>query len=101
MFPEPDVQVLMEVVGVKVQANWRAIGSGLGLKDYQLDTIQQNHQHSVTFVQDCMSDVFSRWHDAQSSEYSWKNLAKVLMVDREDLLPEIHDKLSTKYYVVH
>ena len=97
------MRVLMEVVGVKVQANWRAIGSGLGLKDYQLDTIQQNHQHSVNFVQDCMSDVFSRWRDAQSSEYSWRNLAKVLMVDRKDLLPEIQKELSTKYnyFVVH
>ena len=96
-FPEPDLPVLMEVVGVRVQANWRAVGSGLGLKDYQLDTIQQNHQRSVHFVQDCMSDVFSRWRDTQSSEYSWRNLVKVLMVGNEGLLPEIYAELSAKY----
>ena len=96
-FPEPDLPVLMEVVGVRMQANWRAVGRGLGLKNYQLDTIQQNHQHSVHFVQDCVSDVFSRWRDTQSSEYSWRNLAKVLMVGSEGLLPEIHTELSAKY----
>ena len=33
------------------------------------------------------------------SIYSWRNLAKVLMVDREDL-PEVHNELTAKYYVV-
>ena len=89
----------MEVVGAQVAALWRAIGCGLGLKNNQLDVIEQSFK-GPTAVQDCMRQVFSRWHDGETSEYSWKKLAEVLCSDpvgKQGLLPDIHTQLKEKY----
>ena len=84
---------------MRVQTKWRDIGLGLGLKKPQLDTIQETHRGSVNAVQDCMTDVFSRWDDGQTSEHSWKKLAEVLssqLVGLPGLLPELHAILTAE-----
>ena len=89
----------MEVVGAQVAARWSAIGCGLGLENSRLEEIEQSSQ-GPTAVQDCMRHVFSRWYDGETSEYSWKKLAKVLCsypVGKQGLLPDIHTKLKEKY----
>ena len=91
---------LVEIVGVTVQSKWRAVGLRLGLDEPQLDTIQQTHQGSVNSVQDCMTDVFAKWYEGNTSEYSWRNLAEVLcsqMVNMPQILGDIHAKLISKY----
>lgn len=86
----------MEIVGVHVQDKWRSIGLQLGIKQRELDIIQQSQKGSVTITQDCMTEVFARWRDNRTSEYSWRMLAKVMcssLVKMQGLLPRIHSEL--------
>ena len=99
-FPKPELADLVEIVGVTVQSKWRAVGLRLGLDEPQLDTIQQSHQGSVNSVQDCMTSVFTKWCEGNTSEYSWRKLAEVLCsqtVNMPQILGDIHAKLISKY----
>ena len=99
-FPAPNLCLLMEVVGVNVQAHWRDIGLGLGLKDQDLDLIQENNKHGVNPIQDCMRQVFVEWHSGATTTYSWKVLASILcskMVNKPGLIPDIYSKLADEY----
>ena len=54
-------------------------------------------------MQDCIRRVFTKWHDGETCEYSWKKLAEVLCsatVNKQGLLPDIHAKLMAKYIPV-
>ena len=95
-FPKPELIDLLEVVGVDVQVQWRQIGLGLGVKTPELDAIQQTHRGAVDPELDCITQVFTRWHDGVTSEYSWRKLAEVLcspLVKKEVLLKDMHSKL--------
>lgn len=98
-FPKPKLVDLLNLVGVDVQVHWRQIGLGLGLKPPELDAIQQKHRGAVNSELDCITEVFSKWHDGKTSEYSWKKLAEVLcspLVNQKHLLAGTHAKLSPK-----
>lgn len=86
-------------MGVDVQTEWRSIGLGLELKQPELNAIQMANRGSLHPDLDCITQVFTRWHDGATSEYSWKKLAEVLcsrVVGREGLLEDMHAKLSNK-----
>lgn len=71
--------------------NWREIGLGLGVRPADLDVIAEDSP------QQRISQVFTKWHDGGTSEYSWKKLTEVLCspsVDKKGLLIDIHAKLS-------
>ena len=86
----------MNIAGVKLKAKWRDVGEGLGIEQHELDAIQENTKGGVDPAQECMRKVFSKWHNAMTSDYTWKNLAEVVMshtVDMKPLLKKMHDEL--------
>ena len=90
---------MLELVGVKLQIQWRQIGLGLGLKQPELDVIQQTNRNSINAELDCITRVFDRWHDGVTSEYSWKKLAEVMcspLLMKQGMLADMHSKLSKK-----
>lgn len=87
----------MNHVGYKVSAKWQPIGSGLGLSQNDLSTIQLNHAGNPQAAQACMRVVIQQWYSAETSEFSWQNLADVLVsaeVNERRAVRELHEKLS-------
>ena len=85
----------MNHVGYKVSAKWRPIGSELGLSENDLSTIQLNHAGNPQAAQACMRVVIQEWYSAETSEFSWQNLANVLIsVNERRAVRELHKKLS-------
>ena len=87
--PPPTLALLMEAVGVDVQAEWENVGLGLGLEQSTLDTIRSDCGRDASR---CMRNVFTQWKNSVSSEYSWRNLAVVLCsrtLNKAGLLPQI------------
>ena len=77
----------MKIVGVDVQAEWEVIGLELGLEPSTLNNIAYDNGRESSA---CMRRVFTKWHDGETSEYSWRQLAEVLCqktVDKKGLLP--------------
>ena len=90
----------MSIVGAEVRAKWRAIGLGLGVKEHDLDAIQENNKGGIDPAMSSMMQVFQKWRDGMTSEYSWKKLAEVLcspLVDGRRILEEMHTKLTKMY----
>lgn len=80
-----------------MSAKWQSIGSGLGLSENELLTIQLNHAGNPQAAQASMRTVIQQWYSAETSEYSWRNLANVLMseaVNERRAVRELHEKLS-------
>ena len=99
-FPKPELVQLLDFVGVNVLVHWRQIGLGLGVKPPDLDAIQQKNRGAVNPDLECITEMFTKWHDGVTSEYSWKNLAEVLCsprVNQKHLLAGTHAKLSGKH----
>ena len=99
-FPKPELVQLLDYVGVEVLVHWKQIGLGLGLKSPELDAINDKNRGAVDPGLNCITEVFTRWHDGMTSEYSWKNLAEVLCsprVKQKHLLAGTHAKLSGKH----
>ena len=99
-FPEPELIHLLEVVGVDLQARWRIVGLTLGLNQSTLDAIQQTYRGSVDSELECMTRVFSTWHDGATSEYSWKKLAEAMcspLLNKQGLLQEMHERVTRLY----
>ena len=95
-FPKPELFLLMEHVGAELQAEWKSIGLGLGLKDQDFEIIKANNKSTLEYI----SKVFVMWHDRETSEYSWQKIAEVLcykIVSKQSILSDIHAKLSSKY----
>ena len=87
--PQPQLKDLMEIVGVDLQAEWESVGLGLGLEQSTLDAIRKDCPADSSA---CMRRVFAKWDDSQTSEYSWKKIAKVVCsrtVNKPNLLPQM------------
>ena len=92
--PPPKLRDLVEVVGVDVQAVWRDIGLGLGLCHAALEAIETNCRGQT---KSCITEVFTKWCEGNTSEYSWKNLAEVLCrrtIKKPGLLSDMFDKIK-------
>ena len=88
----------MELVGVKVQADWEKVGLGLGLEQSTLNTVRVDCSDSYS----CMSRVFDKWCNS-SSEYTWKKLAEVLCsrtVNRQGLLPDLLNSIQSEMLTI-
>ena len=72
------MSLLMNLVGCNVKHKWREIGSGLGVTEADLTSIQAEEAGKDDSIQHCMRRVFRKWEAARTSEYTWQNLAKVL-----------------------
>ena len=95
---DPDLNDLMEYVGVDLQDKWEAIALGLGIE--RINAIKKNHQGAPDFAQDCMREVFYEWKSNGPGEYSWKNLAAVLRskkVGKSKHLKYLYTELSKKF----
>lgn len=80
-----------------VSAKWQAIGSQLGLSENDLQTIMLNHAGQSQAANSSMREVIHKWHSAETSEFSWQNLANVLMsvaVNERKEVRLLHEKLS-------
>ena len=89
----PTLRLLMNVVGVDVEADWDKVGLELGLESSTLDSINRSYSQDLSR---CMRRVFIVWHESQSSEYSWKKLAEVLCsrtVNKLHLLPKMLERI--------
>ena len=80
----------MNCVGHKVTAKWRPIGEGLGLGGNDLNTIQIDSAGKPNLAQHALGEVFQLWYSAETSEYSWQNLANVLES------PAVKEKLAVR-----
>ena len=90
----------MNYVGHKVTAKWRPIGEGLGLDANDLDTIQSDHAGKPNSAQHALGEVFQLWYSAETSDYSWQNLANVLespTVREKPAVRELHNILSQQH----
>jgi hypothetical protein len=97
-FPTPRLKDLIEIVGVKLQADWRKTGLRLGLDHSVLKSIKRDFGNDDALS--CMTEVFSVWHDSQTSNYSWKTLAKELCsetMNKPGLLPHMLSCLTKLY----
>jgi len=77
-FGKPSMSLLLNLVGCNVKHKWREIGTGLGVKEADLTSIQAEEANKTDATQRCMRRVFSKWESAMTSEYTWQNLANVL-----------------------
>ena len=57
---------------------WWLVGTGLQVREGELNAIQAQHAAMPNGQQHCFRAVFSKWHDGLTSEHSWKKLLKVL-----------------------
>ena len=79
---------------------WRDIGLGLGFKGWELNNIYAANCHGLDPPQACMTEVFIQWNSAETSEYSWKKLAEVLVspgVNEKNILDHMYQELNKKY----
>ena len=77
-----------------VQGIWKNVGLGLGLDDKALGAIEVNYRGNTN---SCMMEVFTQWHDADTSVYCWRKLAEVLClraVNKQGLLPAMLDRIN-------
>ena len=89
----PILKLLMSAVGVDVQADWDKVGLELGLEPSTLESINRSYSQDLSR---CMIQVFTVWHQSQTSEYSWKKLAEVLcsrIVNKPYLLPKMLERI--------
>ena len=95
-FPAPELNDLMRRVSDPLKCKWQDIAGGLGVGN--LNNIHSAHGKAVDPDGDCMRDVFGKWKSQRTSEYSWKKIAEVLSLLKEnDLLVKLHEFLSKKY----
>lgn len=95
-FGEPELRELMSLIGYRVSAKWRDIGSELGLTESDLDIIMANVAGSPNQVQAAMRGVFQRWHAAETSQFSWQTLANALSsaaISEQAAVRDLHSKL--------
>ena len=92
----------MNLVGCNVKNKWREIGSGLGVKEADLTSIQAEEAGKTDSIQNCMQRVFQKWESTMSSEFTWQNLANVLNspdVNEKAAVKDLHKSLvSSKMY---
>ena len=96
-FPAPELVDLLEMVGMDLRAQWKDVGTKLGLPQFDLEAFDEDLRGNS---QRCITKVFNTWHDGLTSEYSWKTLAEAMcspIVNREGLLQPLYDKLNNKY----
>ena len=98
-FGKPNLSQLINLVGVTVKNEWRAIGVGLGVMVADLDSFQEEEAGKIDATQHCMQRVFQKWHAAVTSEYSWVNLVQVLespAVNRKAAVQELYESLCAQ-----
>ena len=90
------MSLLMNSVGCSVKHKWHEIGTGLGVKEADLTSIQAEEANKTDATQHCMRRVFCKWESSMTSEYTWQNLAKVLKtpdVNEKAAVLELHKSL--------
>ena len=90
------MSLLMNLVGCNVKHKWHEIGTGLGVKEADLTSIQAEEANKTDATQCCMRCVFCKWESSMTSEYTWQNLAKVLKssdVNEKTAMLELHKSL--------
>ena len=86
----------MRCVSDHLKCKWQDIASGLRVGN--LNNIRSAHGGAVDPDGDCMRDVFGKWREQMTSEYSWQKIAEVLSSLKEiDLLVKLHGFLLKKY----
>ena len=80
----------MAAVGVDVQSEWENVGLILGLEQSSLDTIRSDCGCDASR---CMRNVFTQWKNSVSSEYSWRNLATLEHLIKQDSSPRSSKEL--------
>ena len=98
-FGKPTLPSLMNLVGCEVKSKWREIGSGLGVAEADLKSIQTEEAGKDDSTQSCMRRVFSKWQAAMTSPYTWQNLANVLVspdVNEKAAMFKLHKSLCEK-----
>jgi len=95
-FDKPMMSSLMNLVGCNVKHKWREIGTGLGVKEADLTSIQAEEANKTDATQSCMQCVFRNWESAMTSDYTWQNLANVLrspVVNEKSAVLELYKSL--------
>ena len=62
-----------------------------------LEAIQANNAGQPGWQNKCFTQVFVKWHDGMTSDYTWEKVAEALEsrdVDSKWLLEVLHKKLS-------
>ena len=62
-----------------------------------LEAIQANNACKPDWQKKCFTDVFVKWHDGLTSDYTWEKVAEALEtkdVDSKWLLEVLYKKLS-------
>lgn len=96
-FDEPTVLDVLNYVCYNLSAKWQAIGFQLGLNENNLKIIMLNNASNPQAAQSSMREVIHTWYSAETSEFSWQNLANVLMsvaVNERKEVCLLHEKLS-------
>ena len=96
-FPSPELIDLLELVGMDLRAQWKDVGTKLGIPQPDLEAYDEDYRGNSLR---CITKVFNTWHDGITSEYSWRQLAKTMcspIVNKGGLLPALHDELKKKY----
>ena len=94
----PKMRDLNRYVTNKYAADWKDIGTELGLKDNIVDNIEKNNR---SIVQDCLKDVLKKWLKLTPNA-TWRTLEIALTnvrrqqfdLDPVDDLYEVCSKLS-------
>ena len=84
-------------VGSKVAAQWKNIGTELGLSDHGLDIIEFNTSGKPNSAQEAMRMVFRKWYNSEASPYTWQTLANALSSDavgENAVVRELHRALT-------
>ena len=60
----PEITDLINEIAVKLPDKWKDIGQGLGLQEFELKQIQEEHgwQQSTNYF---YSSVFNKWHSGE------------------------------------
>ena len=78
------------------------MGISLCLPQEVLNAIAMAHKGDPDPALKCTTDVFERWRDQETSEYSWQYLAEVLSsktVNKQVLVKEMHSRLCEIHHV--
>ena len=98
-FGDADIKDLCEYVGAVIPAQWKNFGRFVGVDNGQLQAITAGNAGKPHSQQDCFTDVFTRWHDSMTSDFTWEKAAEALTsnaVGSRWLLETLYKKLEAR-----
>lgn len=94
-FPEPTLPQLNSLLSSEVAARWEEIGEVLQIKQGVLSSIRANNAGHQNQQERCLREVFKKWYNGMTAEFSWKKIVEILLsMDEARVVANLYKKLK-------